>query len=165
MTVASPRDARPQLRGAIGVLREEAWQLEAREAGALRQWAEVPFVPDDSRSPKPHRYRALRIVKGQGSLFADGSDRKHFAIVGETLLRLACALRRRLFDAVRRAFPPPPRSTGGQGPWPGSPAPCYLGEADGSRRPSGPGKGAPAAITRRGRVSARQFINRQQRGA
>jgi hypothetical protein len=31
---------------------------------------------------------------------------------GETLLRLTCALRRRLFSAVRLAIPPPPRLAG-----------------------------------------------------
>jgi hypothetical protein len=39
------------------------------------------FVSDEQRSPQPHRYLAIRILKKQGSLFADGSDRRHFAIV------------------------------------------------------------------------------------
>ncbi|HEX9843274.1 MAG TPA: transposase [bacterium] len=168
--------------------------------------AEVAFVPAGSRSPQPQRYLAIRILKHQGSLCADGSERKHFAIVTnregdgaelirrhrgkagtiehihhvltnelaaealpsqnfganaawlrlnalrynllsllkrvglppefhsarpkrlrfllfntigrvirhgcETLLRLTCALRRQLFDAVRLAIPPAPRLAG-----------------------------------------------------
>lgn len=74
-------DMSSQLRAAIAALPEEAWQTEAREAEALRQWAEVAFFPEDSRSPQPHRYLAIRILKQQGSLFADGSDRRHFCIV------------------------------------------------------------------------------------
>ena len=74
-------DMSPQLRAAILALPEKAWQLEARETEAVRQWAEVEFFPDDSRSQQPHRYLAIRILKHQGSLFADGTDRKHFCIV------------------------------------------------------------------------------------
>jgi hypothetical protein len=62
-------------------LPEAAWQTEAQEQDALRQWAEVEFFPDESRSPQPYRYLAIRILKQQGSLFADGSDRRHFCIV------------------------------------------------------------------------------------
>ena len=199
-------DMSRELRSAIEALPEEAWQEDSREREAVRQWAEVAFVPEDSRSPQPHRYLAIRIRKVQGSLFADGSDRRHFCIVtnragnggeiirwhrgkagtiehihhvltnelaaealpsqkfganaawlrlnallynllsllkriglppelhsarpkrlrfllfntigrvvrhgGETLLRLTCALRRQLFDAVRFAIPPPPRLAG-----------------------------------------------------
>jgi hypothetical protein len=35
----------------------------------------------NSASPQPYRYLAIRILKKQGSLFADGSDRRHFAVV------------------------------------------------------------------------------------
>jgi hypothetical protein len=73
-------DMSPQLRGAIEALPENAWQLEARETDAVRQWAEVEFFPSESRSPQPYRYLALRILKHQGALFADGSDRRHFCI-------------------------------------------------------------------------------------
>ena len=198
------------LRAAIEALPEHAWQVEAHDRDAVRSWAEVAYVPDDGHfnkhAPVRHRYLALRVLKRQGSLFADGSDRKHFCIVtnregdglelirwhrgkagtiehihhvltnelaaealpsqnfganaawvrlnvllynllsllkriglppafhtarpkrlrflifnvvgrvirhgGETLLRLACALRRRLFDAIRLAIPPPPRLAG-----------------------------------------------------
>jgi hypothetical protein len=60
---------------------EEAWQTGREETGAVRQSAEVMFVSDEQRSREPHRYLAIRILKQQGSLFADGSDRRHYAIV------------------------------------------------------------------------------------
>lgn len=69
------------LRAAITALPESAWQVEREDRDAVRQWAEVVFVSSEQRSPQPHRYLALRILKRQGSLFADGSDRRHFATV------------------------------------------------------------------------------------
>jgi len=76
---------------------ETAWQTYATEAdGTLRQWAEVDFVPGQKTERKdrqPLRYVGLRLLKAQGSLFADGSDRKHYAVLtnlewaGDRLLR------------------------------------------------------------------------------
>ena len=64
---------------------EDAWHLEKDEGDALRFWAEAAYIPDDGVYKKdrcePPRYLAVRILKKQGLLFADGSDRKHFAIV------------------------------------------------------------------------------------
>jgi len=61
------------------------WQTFATEAdGTLRQWAEVDFVPTEAYENKdrqPLRYVGLRLLKPQGSLFADGSDRHHLAVV------------------------------------------------------------------------------------
>lgn len=74
-------DMSPQLHRVIAALPENAWQTDREEADAVRQWAEVEFVSGEQRSPEPHRYLAIRILKKQGSLFADGSDRRHFAIV------------------------------------------------------------------------------------
>lgn len=77
-------DMSRELRAAIEALDESAWHLERDEGDALRQWAEVAFVPDDKRHRKHapvRRYLAIRILKKQGALFADGSDRKHFAVV------------------------------------------------------------------------------------
>lgn len=74
-------DMSRELRAAIEALPEEAWQLDTMEADALRQWSEVLFVSAGQRSPQPHRYLAIRILKNQGSLFADGTDRRHFAVV------------------------------------------------------------------------------------
>lgn len=74
-------DMSPKLRKIIEALPESAWQVECEEHDAVRQWAEVEFVAERQRSHHPHRYLAVRILKRQGSLFADGTDRRHFAIV------------------------------------------------------------------------------------
>lgn len=80
----------------IAKVPESNWKTFATEAdGTLRQWAEVPFVPADPsehKESKPLRYVGLRLLKPQGVLFADGSDRHHHAVVtnldwaGERLL-------------------------------------------------------------------------------
>lgn len=78
-------DMSTQLRHAIEALPEAAWQTETHDRDAARQWAEVAYVPDDGKfqkhEPVKHRYLAIRILKNQGSLFADGSDRRHFCVV------------------------------------------------------------------------------------
>ena len=76
---------------------ERAWQTYATEAdGTARQWAEVDFAPgqkSEHKDSQPLRYVGLRLLKAQGSLFADGSDRKHYAVLtnlawaGDRLLR------------------------------------------------------------------------------
>jgi hypothetical protein len=71
----------PALHAAITALPDLEWKADAQQSDALRQWAEVEFFPDDSRSPQPYRYLAIRVLKQQGSLFADGTDRRHFCIV------------------------------------------------------------------------------------
>jgi hypothetical protein len=64
---------------------EQEWQTIQTEAdGTRRQWAEVPFVPGEAGEQKerqPLRYVGLRLLKAQGELFADGSDRHHHAVV------------------------------------------------------------------------------------
>lgn len=86
-----------ELAAKIAALPEEAWQELGRERDALRQWAEVDFCPGDGdwrkSGPVPRRYLAIRVLKTQGALFADGSDRRHFAVVtnldwaGEKIIR------------------------------------------------------------------------------
>jgi hypothetical protein len=52
--------------------------------GTLRQWAELDFVPGEKgekKNAKPLRYVGLRLLKPQGSLFHDGTDRHHYAVV------------------------------------------------------------------------------------
>ena len=47
-------------------------------------WAEIVFVPGEAAEKKdsrPLRYVGLRLLKTQGTLFADGSDRHHHAVV------------------------------------------------------------------------------------
>lgn len=78
-------------------LLESAWQPDRDEPDVIREWAEVPSVPDDGdhRKDRPwvRRYLAVRVRKRQGELVADGSTVKHCAIVtnregdGLTLIR------------------------------------------------------------------------------
>jgi hypothetical protein len=73
------------LQQAVHQVAERDWQTIKTEAdGTLRQWAEVPFVPGEPGEPKdsrPLRYVGLRLLKPQGVLFADGSDRHHHAVL------------------------------------------------------------------------------------
>lgn len=70
---------------AVREVPEKQWQTIATESdGTLRQWAEVTFVPGEASEKKdsqPLRYVGLRLLKPQGLLFADGTDRKHHAVV------------------------------------------------------------------------------------
>jgi hypothetical protein len=74
-----------ELAGAVAKVAEKNWKTFATEAdGTLRQWAEVDFVPGEAgekKDSKPLRYVGLRLLKPQGTLFADGSDRHHHAVV------------------------------------------------------------------------------------
>jgi hypothetical protein len=69
----------------VGKVAQKNWKTYAEEAdGTLRQWAEVTFVPGEAgenKASQPLRYVGLRLLKPQGSLFADGSDRHHHAVV------------------------------------------------------------------------------------
>ncbi len=73
------------LRAAVESVPETSWALIKEETDAYREWAEVDFCPDDGEHRKvgsvARRYLVIRIRKRQGSLFADGSDRKYFAVV------------------------------------------------------------------------------------
>lgn len=64
---------------------DKEWQTFAKEAdGTQRQWAEVEFVPGErgeKKEAQPLRYVGLRLLKPQGSLFGDGSDRHHHAVL------------------------------------------------------------------------------------
>lgn len=78
-------DMSPPLRAEIERLPGTAWQPDRDEPDMIREWAEVPSVPDDKdyRKGRPcaRRYLAIRVRHRQGELFADGSTAKHFAIV------------------------------------------------------------------------------------
>ena len=78
-------DLSEQLQAEILRLPARAWQLERDDGEARREWAEVPYVPDDKdyRKARPclRRYLAVRITKRQGELFADGRRVQHFAVV------------------------------------------------------------------------------------
>lgn len=85
-----------ELARAVEKVDEKQWvTIETEADGTKRQWAEVDFVPSERseyKHSRPLRYVGLRLLKAQGSLFADGSDRQHFAVVtnldwdGERLL-------------------------------------------------------------------------------
>jgi hypothetical protein len=78
-------DLSEQLQAEILRLPAAAWQLEREDGEARREWAEVPYVPDDKdyRKDRPclRRYLAIRVTKRQGDLFADGRRVQHFAVV------------------------------------------------------------------------------------
>jgi hypothetical protein len=77
-------DLSRELAQAIGALPESAWAVDAQEADAVREWAEVAFVPEDLAHRKDaaaFRYLAFRVTKRQGALFPDGGPRRHFAVV------------------------------------------------------------------------------------
>ncbi len=73
----------PNLSQAVAEVAEKQWKtIDTEEDGTLRHWAEVVFVPGEAgekKESKPLRYVGLRLLKPQGILFADGSDRKHHA--------------------------------------------------------------------------------------
>ena len=73
------------LGAALRKVKEEEWKTFGQEEnGTLRQWAEVEFVPGDKYERKesfPLRYVGLRLLKPQGILFADGSDRHFHAVI------------------------------------------------------------------------------------
>jgi len=64
---------------------ETEWKTFGKEDdGTLRQWAEVDFVPGDKtehKESKPLRYVGLRLLKPQGVLFRDGTDRHFHAVI------------------------------------------------------------------------------------
>jgi len=78
-------DLSQELRLAIRALPDGAWRSEREDSDAVREWAEVAYVPSDGVAqkdrPAPPRYLVIRITKKQGRLFADGGEVKHFAIV------------------------------------------------------------------------------------
>ena len=61
------------------------WKTFGKEEdGTIRQWAEVDYVPDasyESKESQPLRYVGLRLLKAQGELFADGTDRHFHAVI------------------------------------------------------------------------------------
>ena len=78
-------DLSPQLRAAILELSEEAWHPWKSEAGgAVREWADVPYVPSRKAERKDapvYRYLAIRVRRAQWALWPEGSGVRHFAVV------------------------------------------------------------------------------------
>ena len=75
----------PELSRTLKRISDRRWTTFSTEPdGTLRQWAEVPFVPSEDyeqKNSRPLRYVGLRLLKPQGVLFADGSDRHHHAVI------------------------------------------------------------------------------------
>jgi hypothetical protein len=73
------------LAAALRQVAEADWKtFDKEDDGTLRQWAEVAFVPGDKyegKESQPLRYVGLRLLKPQGVLFGDGSDRHFHAII------------------------------------------------------------------------------------
>lgn len=78
-------DMSQELAQCIRALPEDHWKLDREETDAIREWAEVNYVPSDGVHRKdavsPRRYLALRIRPRQGELLGDGSRVRHFCIV------------------------------------------------------------------------------------
>jgi hypothetical protein len=70
---------------ALRQVADKNWKtFDQENDGTLRQWAEVVFVPGDkyeSKESHPLRYVGLRLLKPQGVLFGDGTDRHFHAII------------------------------------------------------------------------------------
>ena len=77
--------ASTDLSQAMKRIANKTWTTFCTESdGTQRQYAEVPFVPRDHyerKDSRPLRYVGLRLLKPQGSLFADGSDRHYHAVI------------------------------------------------------------------------------------
>lgn len=82
-------DMSPQLRQEIEHLPADAWREWKEDKGkvnkgVIREWAEVPYVPArqyEKKDSRPYRYLAIRVRRQQGTLFEDGAQVRHFAVV------------------------------------------------------------------------------------
>jgi hypothetical protein len=78
-------DMSVQFSECIAALPEEHWKPDQQEADAIREWAEVNYLPSDGVWKKdavsPRRYLAIRIRPRQGELLRDGNRVRHFCIV------------------------------------------------------------------------------------
>ena len=75
----------PPLAQALRKISDTGWKtFGTEEDGTLRQWADVDFVPGqkyERKESQPLRYVGLRLLKPQGVLFHDGTDRHFHAVV------------------------------------------------------------------------------------
>jgi hypothetical protein len=75
----------PALAQQLRQIAEGEWKTFGKEDdGTLRQWAEVAFVPGEKHERKdsqPLRHVGLRLLKPQGVLFKDGTDRHFHAVI------------------------------------------------------------------------------------
>ena len=70
---------------ALKAVPEKKWTTFGKDSdGTLRQWADIDFVPGEKVEKKdiePLRYVGLRLLKPQGELFADGHDKRYYAVL------------------------------------------------------------------------------------
>src|SRR6202022_4768366 len=82
---AGSRLVGPQLAGRNAGLKGGPWKPDQPEVDAIREWAEVNYLPSDGIWKKdavsPRRYLAIRIRPRQGELLRDGNRLRHFCIV------------------------------------------------------------------------------------
>jgi len=73
------------LKKEIEQLSDDAWHYwKTSKDGVVRDWAEVPFVPNrkqEKKDSRPYRYLAIRMRQPQGEMFHDGALIRHYAIV------------------------------------------------------------------------------------
>jgi hypothetical protein len=78
-------DMSPQLSQCVAALPADHWKLDREETDAIREWAEVNYLPSDGIWKKdavsPRRYLAIRVRPRQGELLRDGNRVRHFCIV------------------------------------------------------------------------------------
>jgi hypothetical protein len=78
-------DMSPQLAECIARLPPDHWKPDQEETDAIREWAEINYLPSDGVWRKdavsPRRYLAIRIRPRQGELLRDGNRVRHFCIV------------------------------------------------------------------------------------
>jgi Transposase DDE domain group 1 len=78
-------DRSPQRAQCIAALPEDHWKPDPSETDAIREWAEVNYLPSDGIWRKdavsPRRYLAIRVRPRQGERLRDGSRGRHFGIV------------------------------------------------------------------------------------
>ncbi len=74
-----------ELSMALHAVSDRRWKTFDVDAdGTQRQWAEVSFVPSEKSERQgiiPLRYIGIRLLKPQGLLFADGSERRYYAVI------------------------------------------------------------------------------------
>jgi hypothetical protein len=78
-------DMSPQLAQSIAALPEDHRKCDREETDAIREWAEVNYLPSDGiwkkNAVSPRRYLAIHVRPRQGELLRDGSRVRHFCVV------------------------------------------------------------------------------------
>jgi hypothetical protein len=140
-------DMSRQLAQCIAALPEDHGKADQQESDAIRQWAEVNYLPSDGiwrqDAVSPRRYLAIRIRPRQGALLRDGNRVRHFCIVtnrsdpegGSGLDLIRCTGRRPAPSSM------PTTCCSMNSPWAFSPRACPVGPPCPARNsaPTSPG--------------------------